>query len=586
MIGKIFLVIVGCFFLIESLYSDNPLDKECGAINQSVVIWPYDLNKKLSVIKGGVQPFYVALFNKGLTSYDSAELEFSIPEGWQIWLGAEAPPDKKYFRKSAIYSINKLVDKKIDKGNYQISEACGTVIIIIRAMENAKDTDIMKICWKKDGQLLSEIEYTLSLLNLNTSALSDIKSKPMIGMWVNDPKFHRDTMSEFYRTLKLVGVDYVIIPLELYIKSSDMLKDLSLKVYINQWWPYDYYVPGDVPEDAFSILSDGTVDKKRWSPTYMSEGGDAFIGEIKNITNKLNSLASVYALMLDYEPTSKGIDADYSMKSKRAFEKYLRQNIENWPEDVLENGKFEEEWIDFRCQQSLDYVAWFGREIKKNLPELKLAVSSSGATGKRNDENRRKAVTDISKLGDVCNEIHPQLYSYGKNGLVFKKFIDKKNLGDSTMKRSLAPVYPAVACGDKNSVSSVKSEYLRAQLLYWWFCHENMHGFEIWQYFYGVDGNYMMMINELYSLFTEARKMNMKKNIAFDRILLSTPDDRLIVNACISENKKTAWVVFFNFTNATINLQITPNDNWKLYSEITKKSEPLSANIVKYEINK
>ncbi len=389
-----------------------------------------------------------------------------------------------------------------------------------------------------------------------------------------------ETMAEVYRGLRRAGVDYVVINKSVYQQTKKSLHELRIKVFVQQWWKFRSYMPSPPPPEAYSTLKDRSIDRNRWSPTYMAEGGTEFIKAVESIADELKQMDGVYGFMLDYEPGIPGIEADYSEYSRQVFEKYLGKDVTSWPSVVLTGGKYEEEWINFRNDQSEAYVRWFQKIIKQRAPNVRIAVTTSGATGKPDDMNRRLAVTDITQLSRAADSIHPQLYSWTSElPAQLKRFNEKLELGQTTIAGAHAKVYPVVGnMAGERALSDPK--YLRTQILNWWF--HGASGFEIWVDIYGVDGRYMAMVNELAHLFKEAGELPDGSSLE-NSILTAQSSDNLEILSRRSTNRKTAWVGIFNFDSKPIKVPLQAKEGWRL-SEAGENSvtiAPWTAHVVK-----
>jgi len=551
-----------------------------------VVTWPYHIDKRLSVAQNTIQPFYLMVYDRQAVITGVSNVEISMPAGWQIWLGSNPPPKLSEEQESVKFSVEIKAHVKSNTADYRAAKSAGNLLLVVRPLNNAVSNAVMTLKWSQNGQTLATSEVKLELLPLLCKVQYDNNSKPMIGLWINDPKFDSATMDELYRSFHLIGVNYVIISPAMFMRNAKILKELGMKVFINQWWNYHAYVPGKVPPEAVSTLKDGKIDINRWSPTYMANGGKVFLDRIRAIVNELKKYDGVYGLMLDYEPGIKGIDADYGQTSKITFEEHLGQAVADWPKDVLPGGNLEEKWIDFRCSQSVAYVNWFKKIMQEQTPNLKLAVSTSGASGRKDDINRRLAVTDIDEIGVACDSIHPQLYSWTSKspGIEMGKFKEKLDLGNTTIKRSTRPVYTTVGSASTGAIHEADPRYLRMQILNWWLQGENMAGVDVWQYFYGVDGRYMGMLNELAGLFTDAgEKPNSEKNFSINEVLQNPADVNLQAFCRKSRDKKKAWIGFFNFSNNPVSVKTAGNDKWQaVVADEATKVEPWSVLLVKY----
>jgi hypothetical protein len=301
---------------------------------------------------------------------------------------------------------------------------------------------------------------------------------------------------------------------------------------------------------------------------------------VEQVADELKQMDGVAGLMLDYEPTLKGMDADYSDHSRQSFEKYLGRKVLSWPADVLPKGKDEAAWVNFRNDQSEAYVKWFKTILHQRAPKVLLAVSTSGATGKPDDPNRVLAATDITQLSRVSDSIHPQLYSWTvKLPAELPRFTDKLKLGKTTIDGAHAPVYPAVgSLAGKRPLSD--PAYLRTQILYWWFCGAD--GFEVWQYFYGVGGRYLAMANEMAHLIQEAGERPQGRSTQ-NNILIAQPSNSLEILQRKSSDGKTVWIGLFNFDSKPIEVPLQTHADWRLSDpkQTTVTIAPWTAFVVK-----
>ena len=470
-----------------------------------IVVWPHQQTNQLYVARETTQPFYVTAYRRGMDIQGTTDVEFTIPENWQAWQLTEAPPQKS--APAAAGRILKYAlplrpaEDEAGSKKYARSHAAGFFMMVAKPLLGATES-ILKIRWLQNATVLAERQIALKPVSLGLPFKQVSNNRLTAGLWVGNPPMNTETMAEVYRGFRQSGVDYIITTKAVYQQTRESLDELKINVFVQQWWKYRSYMPGSPPPEAYSTLKDGSIDRNRWSPTYMAEGGTEFIRAVESIADELKQIDGIYGFMLDYEPGIPGIEADYSEYSRQVFQKYLGKEVTTWPGDVLTNGKYEEEWINFRNDQSEAYVRWFQKIIKQRAPKLHVAVSTSGATGKTDDPNRRLAVTDITQLSRVSDSIHPQLYSWTSIlPAQLKRFNDKLKLGQTTIAGTHSDVYPAVGSMSGESALS-NPEYLRTQILNWWF--HGASGFEIWSNIYGVDGRYMAMANELAHIFKEA----------------------------------------------------------------------------------
>jgi hypothetical protein len=551
-----------------------------------IIVWPHQDTNTLAVAQETTQAFYVMGYTRGAAITGATSVELTVPANWQIWNGSDAPSQNASTSQSQTLNLSwKLRSTKDMEGSkdYSSANSAGNLLLVVRpTAQAAKST--LQLRWLQNQQVIAERQITLNPIPLKWNLDHQPNQKLSVGMWLNDPHFNTQTMAEIYRGLHRAGVDYVIISKAMYLQNKTALDQLGMKVFVNQWWKFNEYVPGVPPAEAAATLKDGSVDSKRWSPTYMAEGGTAFINEVEKVADELKQMKGVYGLMLDYEPGLLGMDADYGEHSRQSFEKYLGRKVLSWPADVLPKGKDEAAWINFRNDQSEAYVKWFKTILQQRAPKVLLAVSTSGATGKPDDPNRVLAATDITQLSHVSDSIHPQLYSWTvKLPAELPRFMDKLQLGKTTIAGAHAPVYPAVgSLAGKRPLSN--PTYLRTQILYWWFCGAD--GFEVWQYFYGVDGNYLAMANEMAHLFQEAGERP-QESTTQNAILTAQSSDNFEILHRKSTDGKTAWVGLFNFDSKPIEVPLKTRAGWRLSD--TKQTKvtiaPWTACVVKCLLN-
>jgi len=549
------------------------------AAGPEVVVWEH--RDTLSVARETTQAFYVMVYTRGEPITGATSVELKVPANWQIWPISEAPAAENAAPQTLNYPCA-LRQTKDTAGStdYSAANAAGNLLLTVRPSAQAEKSTL-EVRWLQNQQVLAQSRVTLEPLSLPWTIQPTANEPLHVGMWLSAPRISNPaTMAEIYRGLRRAGVNYVIIPKTMYLQSKDILHQLGIKVFINQWWRFDAYVPDAPPEEAYSTLKDGSIDRTRWSPTYMAEGGPAFIKQVEQVADELKQMDGVAGLMLDYEPTLKGMDADYSDHSRQSFEKYLGRKVLSWPADVLPKGKDEAAWVNFRNDQSEAYVKWFKTILHQRAPKVLLAVSTSGATGKPDDPNRVLAATDITQLSRVSDSIHPQLYSWTvKLPAELPRFMDKLKLGKTTIDGAHAPVYPAVgSLAGKRPLSD--PAYLRTQILYWWFCGAD--GFEVWQYFYGVGGRYLAMANEMAHLIQEAGERPQGSSTQ-NSILTAQSSNSLEILQRKSTDGKTAWVGIFNFDSKPIEVPLKTRAGWRLSDtkQTTVTIAPWTACVVK-----
>jgi len=529
-----------------------------------VVVWAHQDSGTLAVAEETAQAFYVMAYTRGVKITGNTSVELTVPPNWQIWQGSEAPPAQGPggTSQTLVFPWKLRATKDTENStDYSSANAAANVLLVARCSKVATESTL-HLRWLQDSQVIAQRDATLKPVLLKWAFDQSLNNQMYSGMWLNDPHFNPQTMAEIYKGLYRAGINYVFITKAMFLQNQAILNQLGMKVFINQWWTFKDYMPDAPPAEAYSTMIDGSINKTRWSPTYMAQGEPAFINEIEKIVAELQQLKGITGFMLDYEPGRAGIEADYGTASKEAFEKYLGRKVLSWPQDVLENGKDQEAWINFRNDQSEAYVGWFQKIMKARAPQLRLAISTSGATGKPDDPNRRLAVTDITQFSRVANSIHPQLYSWSSNlrsPSQLTRFMDKLELGRTTIEGAHSPVYPAVGSMSGN-LRLANPNYLRTQILYWWFYGAD--GFETWQYFYGVDGNYLALANEMTHLFQEAG--NQPGGKPADEIITAQSANQLKILSRKNADSSAAWVGVFNLNATPAEVNIQPKTGWQL----------------------
>jgi hypothetical protein len=546
--------LIAFFACTRSAAADTPTL----AATPEIAVWPQRSSNQLWVARETAQPFYIMVYRRGAQTEEATEVEITAPANWQIWRGSDAPPTAK--ETALTFRLPLTLRATSDQAglrDYRPALAAGNLLMVARPQENAQEGSL-RLRWLQGDSVLAEHEIALKMIALPNRFVGE--TKMAVGMWLNDPKFHRQTMDVIYRSLRRSGVDYIVITREMFRQNSEMLRELGVRVLIGQWWDFRAYMPQSPPADAVSTLKDGSIDRKRWQPTYMAEGGEEFLKGIAAIADELKGMEGVSGFMLDYEPGDVGLDADYSERSHQLFERSLGKKIENWPADVLGGGQHEAAWIDFRVRQSEEYVAWFRKIFRERAPQLHLAVSTSGATGLPTDLNRRLAATDIVQFSSHVDTIHPQLYSWAaKLPAQQKRFDTILALGQSTVLASRSKVFPIIGAASGGWELS-NPQYLRTQVLDLWL--QGANGFEIWQYFYGVDGRYLALVNEMAQLCAEAGDKPAAKDV--DRVFSVAETETLRTHYRKAADGKTAWGGVFNLSPKSVRVKVQIAKDWEI----------------------
>jgi hypothetical protein len=544
-----------------------------------IITWPRQASDELFVARETTQPFYVMAYARGEKIESATKVEISVPANWQVWRGSDAPPTPGVLpTQPQLLSCDLTPRSNTDKSgskDYSAALSFSNVLLVARALPHAPAGSTLHLRWKRENEILAERKVSLVPLELPHAAPAP-KTATNVAMWLNDPKFNAQTMAEVYRGLRRAGVDTVIITRDMFTKNQDVLRELKMKVWISQWWGFRDYLPIAPPKEAFSTMKDGSINSKRWSPTYMAEGGASFIQSVEKIADELKALDGIAGLLLDYEPGAEGLDADYSAASQTAFEKTIGEKIADWPAAVLPGGKWEEKWIDFRNEQSEAYTHWFRVILRERAPGLQLAVSTSGATGTPDDMNRRLAATDIAQLSRAADAVFPQLYSWTSAlPAQLDRFNEKLELGRTTLARTQSKTIPLVGSLAGGRIPLAQPKYLRTQILDWWF--HGADGFGIWQYFYGVDGRYMQMTSELATLFEAAGAQ--PKNNALKKKLIVPPINNLQILYRTSNDGKTFFIGLFNYSEKEVAVPLRDQFKTKLFSEFAVKELPVTVTI-------
>jgi hypothetical protein len=570
-------LMLACLFSISCITSATSR-----ADAPEIVVWPQQATNQLYVARETTQPFYVTTYSRSADTQSATEIELIVPQNWQVWPLNEAPPQNASATADRIVKSTltlQSLKEPAKASDYNFSHATGYVMMVAHPLPGAVESTL-ELRWLRGETVLAKREVTLKLVDLEQPFSKVSDGKMRVGLWVANPKMNTETMAEVYRGLRRTGVDYIITRKSVYQQTQVTLRELGIKTFVEPWGIFRGFLPSDPPPEAYATLKDGTVDHNRWSPTYMAEGGPAFIKAVETLADELNQLDGIYGLMIDYEPGAGGLDADYGEQSKIAFEKYLGQKVLSWPADVLLKGKDEAAWINFRNDQSEAYIRWFQTILKQRAPRVHLAVSTSGATGRSDDPNRVLAATDITQLSRVTDSIHPQLYSWTSElPAQLPRFMDKLKLGQTTIAGAHAPVYPAVGTmyGD---LTLSNPTYLRTQILNWWF--HGASGFEIWTDVYGMDGRYLAMANELAHLFREAGERPQGSN-SQNVILMAPSSDSLEILQRKSQDEKTVWIGLFNFDSKPTEVPLKTRAGWRLSDakQTTVAIAPWTAAIVK-----
>ena len=568
---------------IASCAADAPQIETQGAAE--IIIWPRQTSDELFVARETLQPFYVMAYARGERIEGATKVEISAPANWQIWRGSDAPKPGVLPATQAqtlAFDVTPRATKdSADSKDYSAALSGANILLVARALPGAQAGSTLELLWKSENKILAERKVALVPLELSRAETAPTNST-YVAMWMNDPKFNAQTMADVYRGLRRAGVDSVIITRAMFEKNRDVLRELKMQVWISQWWGFRDYLPTAPPPEAVSKMKDGTINSKRWSPTYMAEGDARFIEGVENIADELKEMDGIAGLLLDYELGAEGLNADYGAASQAAFERVIGEKIADWPAAVLTGGKLEEKWIDFRNDQSEAYVSWFRTIIRERAPGLQLSVSTSGATGTPDDMNRRLAATDIGQLSRASDTVFPQLYSWTSSlPQQLDRFNEKLELGRTTLAGTQSKTYPLVGSLAGGRIALAQPKYLRTQILDWWF--HGADGFGVWQYFYGVDGRYLQMASELSTLF-DAAGARPESDVP-ETVLSAQPTKTLQIFQRQSEEGKTLFVGLFNYSGSEIKvpLKVLAGSKWRLGK--MEKSEatiaPWSARVVK-----
>lgn len=552
------------------------------ALPAEIIVWPHQTRDELFVARETVQPFYVMAFARGAKIEGATQIEISVPAHWQVWRGSDAPPTSGVLPAPAqllSFDITPRATKdNAGSKDYSAALSAGNVLLVARALPLAGAGSTLELRWKRAGEILAERKVALMPVDLPAKVSS---GQTNVAMWLNDPKFNAQTMAEVYRGLRRAGVDSVIITRAMFAQSQNILRELKMTVWISQWWGFRDYLPVAPPPEAAATMKNGATNSQRWSPTYMAQGGAAFVEGVKNIADELKAMDGIAGLLLDYEPGAEGLDADYGQSSRAAFEKVVGEKIADWPAAVLTGGKWQEQWIDFRNDQSEAYVRAFQNILRERAPGLLLAVSTSGATGTEDDPNRRLAATDIRQLSRAADVVFPQLYSWTSAlPAQWDRFNEKLELGRTTLAGTKCKTIPLVGSLAGGKIPLAEPKFLRTQILDWWF--HGADGFGIWQYFYGVDGRYLQMTSELAALFQEAGTQPKSE----ESVVNVPPMNDLKILYRTSADGKTLFVGVFNYSEKEITVPLQTQTKIKWLRDKAEPTEatiaPWSAEIVKF----
>lgn len=174
-------------------------------------------------------------------------------------------------------------------------------------------------------------------------------------------------------------------------------KRLGLKVYAS----VNVFVAGHNYFDRGLVYQ----DKSDWQTINYTDSGFVPITKLKHkysaMTNPANQEVQEHELKIISELIKKypqfdgiildrvrydGIEADFSELSKKMFEEYINQKIENFPEDIYQwsknekgekirnEGKYFKKWIEWRASVIYNFITKARKVVKEINPQMQFGV--------------------------------------------------------------------------------------------------------------------------------------------------------------------------------------------------------------------
>ena len=202
--------------------------------------------------------------------------------------------------------------------------------------------------------------------------LYDSKYAPRMEEWDGNKRSDFDFLGHFIKKAHALGME-VHASLNVFVAGHNYF-DRGLVYSDHPEWASIVYNPekGLIPI---------TEEKKKYSAMVNPINEDFrkhIINILKEVTEKYPALDGIILDRVRYD----GITADFSDLSKQKFEKYIGENIVNYPDDIYKweknkdgkfdrkNGKHFLKWIEWRTKNIYDFMKLARNEVKAINPNI------------------------------------------------------------------------------------------------------------------------------------------------------------------------------------------------------------------------
>ncbi len=472
------------------------------------IVWPNYKRGQLSFVTGLHQAVYFMMYNRGSEVERDIQLVIDVPQGIEIVDDLPMGSKVRAFSKSSFkrdglpYSrFTFVLDQSVElKQVYSDWPSSHMMLFVFSPLIEPGEYELF--CSIKSAVNIGE-EFSIPITIHPLPSLPPRREEMTIGIWMNDPKFNQVLEEQIVRDLAKLGVNYLILGDKHVPKLANVAQEQNVQILVGNWWHYATVLPVDPPLEAQGVKVDGTKVSNRWSPTYIAQRGPAFMNELNKVVQTMKDIADKYPAVigfkLDLEPGAEATQIDYSDDSRQAFQNTFSLTDLQWPKDVMEGGRYYLKWIEFRCQQTVEYTKILRDSLKATMPNLHYGLSTSGFTPNPYDPNKVLAATDVKMLIPIFDSMHPQLYSWAQDESNLTRHQEKIQMGTYTIEAADGkPIYPTLG-STASTYPYTDPKFLNIQALD--HIAEGAKGLDFWQFYYGMDGEYYLLFAKLANIF-------------------------------------------------------------------------------------
>ena len=181
-------------------------------------------------------------------------------------------------------------------------------------------------------------------------------------------------------------------------------REHGVSPFLYSWWHYSTQCPPSFQPTDAERAPEGSPHSSGFCPVVIAEGSGTYGEFLQTVTEKMQA-TGCDGYMLDYECA---MPLCFDERCRDAFIEYTGLADVDWPADVQPDGRYREQWIDFRCWQGALYVRAIRDAAWAALPGCPMQAWVAGYDYNNTIES---ATIDVSKAAQFLTEVETPHYT-------------------------------------------------------------------------------------------------------------------------------------------------------------------------------